>query len=470
MLFRRLFATLPERFSVNQQALKQELAEPLLETLAKRGLIQQNSSGSLESILNSGTQKVKLYCGADPTAISLHLGNLLPLIVLLHFNIRGHGIVGLVGGATGEVGDPSGRKTERSSIKDEVRNQNADNIRQQMHTFFQNGVNYYNYLSLSPISNGEICTRNNIDWWKDVGFLSFLSQYGKHIRVQQMLARDSVKDRLSSEAGIGFNEFTYQILQAYDFWHLFSQEKVDIQVGGNDQWGNITAGIDLISRLAGKEHKRKPFGITVPLLTTSSGAKFGKSAGNAVFIDKNITTPFDLYQFFVKTPDSDLDKLLKIFTFLPLPQIEQVLELHDKDPSARYAQRILANEVTDLIHGVGAGKVAKYVSSYLYPLPDEPFEPLPTDKLIDLFKQAGILQRVSKDEFYGQPFSRLLSAISNTSRTEAKKLINNGGLYFGTDRIKVDDDCMLLSETHLVDGKLLLLRVGKGKYYIVELY
>lgn len=459
-----------QSLNVDQKLLQEDLEQPLLPHLKERGLVSNVTSEEQLAELIEKT-KLGLYCGADPTAKSLHLGNLLPLMILLHFNIRGHDITGLVGGATGAVGDPSGRTTERSVMEDQTRLDNVSRISGQMERFFTSGVRYVKSLAITPMVNeGAISTRNNYEWWKDVTFLGFLSTYGRHIRVGQMLARDSVKGRIESENGIGFNEFAYQVLQAYDFHYLFQNDNVSIQVGGNDQWGNITAGIDFITRLKDPKSKKQPFGITVPLLTTSSGAKFGKSAGNAVFIDSSITPSFDLYQYFMKTPDSDVAKLLKIFTFLPIKQIDSIVERHMKDPSYRNAQRVLANEVTDLIHGVGSGKDAAVISQILYPLPDLAYPDIDSETLIHSFKNAGILTTLEGAEFLNKPFSTLVAKLHGCSKKEAKKLVANGGVYLGYDRFKVDtSDSLLLTREQLIDGKILLLRVGKAKYCIAEI-
>jgi tyrosyl-tRNA synthetase len=387
-------------------------------------------------------------------------------MILLHFNIRGHNITGIVGGATGSVGDPSGRTTERSSMDDAVRLDNVSRIKTQLEHFFTNGVRYVKSISTTHIDEGMIKSMNNYDWWKDITFLEFLARYGRHIRVGQMISRDSVRNRLESESGIGFNEFAYQVLQAFDFYHLFEKHEVSVQVGGHDQWGNITAGIDFINRL--KTTKKDPFGITVPLLTTSSGAKFGKSAGNAVFIDPSITPIFELYQYFMKIPDDQVEKLLKIFTFLPLEQIQSIIERHFQDPAYRNAQRVLANEITDLIHGVGTGKDASIISQILYPLPDIAYPDISSNELIQSFKNANILRQLDT-KYINQPYSAIVSELHGCSKKEAKKLVGNGGIYLGYERLKLDQsDSLLLTRDQLIDGKVLLLRVGKAKYYVAE--
>lgn len=465
-----------QTFSVNPQQFQSEInTTDLISLLKERGLIANNTAESdLKALLEKGA-KLGLYCGADPSARSLHLGNLLPLMLLLHFNIRGHHVFTLVGGATGEVGDPSGRITERDAMQDDVRSDNVRRIKAQMEGFVKNGGRFVKSVNLSGtiIEEGKVEAVNNLDWWKDVTLLKFLSTYGRFIRVSSMLARDSVKDRLTSEAGIGFNEFTYQILQAFDFYHLFKNNGVSIQLGGNDQWGNITAGIDFINRVKPfdkKIAKKTAFGITVPLLTTSSGAKFGKSAGNAVFIDPEMTPSFDIYQYFIKVQDEEVAKLLKIFTFIPLPQIEEIMTKHNEDPTFRYAQRILAEQVTDLIHGVGSGKNANVITSILYPFPDEAYPDITTDALISAFKSSNILKTLKKDDFFNKPYSAILSELQQCSKNEAKKLIKQGGVYQGFNRVRLDEsDDLLLTQEALIDERVLLLRVGKGKYYVTEL-
>lgn len=430
----------------------------------------------------SSEKRFKLYCGADPTAESLHLGNLLPLMVLLHFNLRGHDVVGLVGGATGAVGDPSGRTTERTQLAEEKRLNNVNRIQNQLSNFLKQGVEYAKSRNFPIQKQGQIFTENNAKWWESIKILDFLSTYGKHIRVSAMLGRDSIQSRLKSEHGLGFNEFSYQVLQAYDFWHLFKNEKVNLQIGGNDQWGNITAGVDLISRLQKhfnrvskpKDKGEEPsFGMTVPLLTTPTGEKFGKSAGNAIFINEKLTTPYQLYQYFINTPDEIVAKLLKVFTILPMATIEKIVQKHNEDPGVRAAQRILAREVTDLIHGNGMGDKMAYVTSFLFPTPDQPFiDDISANKLISVFEKSGILVRFKFDDFNidDLKLSTLLAKVMKKSKTETKNLIAAGGIYLGLDRNQHIDpeDVVLFDKDHLIDGKLLLVRAGKQNYYVVE--
>lgn len=458
-----------------------DLNTPLVRHLQSRYLIEGVTHEELFHLTEPGKAgKLKLYCGADPSAQSLHIGNLLPFMVLLHFRLRGNDVVGLIGGATGAVGDPSGRSKERNQMASTERMSNVKSIEKQIRLFLDNGIAYAksrNYPSLESV--GESVVRNNASWWESIKMLDFLAEYGRHIRVSNMLARDSILSRLSSQGGLGFNEFTYQVLQAYDFWELYKTDGVNLQIGGNDQWGNITAGIDLISRL----HKLEPtikergdknaYGITVPLLTTPSGEKFGKSAGNAVFIDPTMTSPYQLYQYFIQTPDEIVGKLLKVFTLLPLQSIDDhVIPMHQNDPGSRIAQRVLAREIVDLVHGVGVGDQMAYITSFLFPTPDQPFDDeISAAKLVENFARSGILVHLNSSDvnFNDLKMSTLLAKIMKKSKTETKNLIKSGGIYLGLEReqLQDEDDVVLFDrDNHLIDGKLLLVRSGKQNYYV----
>ncbi|KAK6202818.1 tyrosyl-tRNA synthetase [Scheffersomyces amazonensis] len=465
-----------------RESYDKDLEASLVSLLKSRHLIEATSSDDLFEL--PSTQKFTLYCGADPSAPSLHLGNLLPLMVLLQFNLRGHDVVGLVGGATGAVGDPSGRTSERAQMLEKDRVDNVSKIESQIKGFLENGITYAISRNF-PLQPGKIIIENNYNWWKSIGMLDFLSTYGRYIRISSMLSRDSIQSRLQSQGGLGFNEFTYQILQAYDFWHLHKTHKVNLQIGGNDQWGNITAGIDLISRLQRQQSEEventsktssSAYGMTVPLLTTPSGEKFGKSAGNAVFIDKSMTSPYQLFQYFINTPDEMVSKLLKIFTLLPTEIIDtEIMVEHESDPGLRIAQRILAREVVDLIHGIGMGDKMAYITSFLFPTPDQPFDDhISANKLIENFDKSGILLRVKAPPAEEEiKLSTILAKVTGKSRREIKTLIRSGGLYLGLERDKFEDpeDVVLFDkENHLIDGKLLLVRIGKQNYYVVEFY
>lgn len=395
-------------------------------------------SESVEKLLQN--EKVTLYCGADPSAQSLHVGNLIPLIILIHFRTRGHSPITLVGGATGIVGDPSGRATERAQMEAKTRAGNVAKIRLQLETFLDRGKDAASRHGYPAENFGNRISTNNADWWKDMGMLQFLGTYGRHIRVGQMLARDSVKNRMESEQGIGFNEFAYQILQAYDFWHLHSTFGCRIQVGGNDQWGNITAGIDLISRLRSEVSKNEKeakkggenglskgtlpkvakdldpaYGITVPLLTTPSGEKFGKSAGNAVWIDPEMTKPYELYQYFVKSPDSVVEKYLKMFTFMSLDTISTIMKQHVENESIRHAQRILAKEVTDLVHGLGSGQNSAVMSEILFGGADEASS-YDAATILSAFSSQDLVKKVPRSDLVGNPWRVILAGVTGKSK------------------------------------------------------
>ncbi|SMN21195.1 similar to Saccharomyces cerevisiae YPL097W MSY1 Mitochondrial tyrosyl-tRNA synthetase [Maudiozyma saulgeensis] len=441
----------------------------LLDLLRKRGLISQVSAP--EEVLVSKVQngdKLKMYCGVDPTAKSIHLGNLVPMMLMLNFYVRGHDIVNIVGGATGAVGDPSGRSTERKTMSIDTRLDNVSRITTQLSRFFQNGLTYYeNKYKSNDDENkntGVYTMTNNYNWWKDVKMIEFLAQYGKYIRIQSMLSRDSVSARLSSQGSLGFNEFTYQILQAYDFYHLYKNENTTIQIGGNDQWGNITAGIDLINRVeqnSSNVKKNPPFAITVPLLTTSNGQKFGKSAGNAIFLDEEINTAYDIYQFFLNTTDADVERFLKIFTLMPINKISEVVEKHNDAPQLHYAQSVLAQEVTELIHGTKKAKDAKTISRVLFSNSTITED---SKELIRIFSGARILKQASQ----GSDLTTLVSELMQCSKAEAKRKVVQGSVYLGPDRVRLEKNTSDWIQ-YLIGNEVLLIRIGKQKCFVVQM-
>ncbi|GJJ06259.1 hypothetical protein Clacol_000450 [Clathrus columnatus] len=341
--------------------------EQLVSNLSSRGLIANTTTKAdvLDHFLKISRT---LYCGIDPTAGSLHVGNLVPLLNLIHFQLAGHQSIALLGGATGLIGDPSGRNEERPLQAQDIIQQHSTSIGRQLESVFGNIMAYASrkmYLD-KPILPIKIM--NNLDWWHSVSLVNFLQTTGKHMKIAPMLSRErfdaiklqsvdahlltSVKSRMSSANGISFAEFSYQLLQAYDFWHLYKYHSCQIQVGGSDQWGNIVSGLDLIlKREVEIPLEGKAYGITTPLLTTSSGQKFGKSAGNAIWLDSRKTSVFDFYQFFWRTTDADVRKYLNVFTLLSREDIENIIKDHKAHPERRFAQRILAREATDMIHG-----------------------------------------------------------------------------------------------------------------------
>lgn len=467
------------RRAVSQTSQKNsDLNIPLISLLRERGLVSNITNENLQDVIDK-EGPLTIYCGADPTAQSLHVGNMMPLIILLHFYIRGHNILPLIGGATGEVGDPSGRSSERKQIVDNEREGNVSRIKLQMDKFFHRANEYASSRGYGENSNtskkGSVTSVNNADWLQGMSLLHFLGTYGRHVRVGHMLNRESVKARLHSDQGIGFNEFTYQVLQAYDFWHLFKTYNCRIQVGGNDQWGNITAGIDLISRLRSYLDKKDPkqkqdaYGITVPLLTTPTGEKFGKSAGNAVWLDETLTRPYDLYQYFIKSPDSVIESYLKLFTLIPLEEIPGIMEQHHKDESQRHAQRVLATEVTNLVHGLGCGERSKLISAILFPTPGDETVPesYSATEILTAFEAEGLIKEYPRSQLINQPWKMVLANVLEKSKSEAGRLLKGGGVYVGLDRKSIRNE-ESVQNSHLEDNKLLLIRVGKSSYTVVK--
>ncbi|KIK67382.1 hypothetical protein GYMLUDRAFT_156230 [Collybiopsis luxurians FD-317 M1] len=439
----------------------------ILTDLSNRGLINQVTSPTeLENALRS--QQV-IYCGVDPSASSLHIGNLVPLMCLLHFQLQGHTIIPLIGGATGLVGDPSGRKTEREPANVAQVEKNVTMLSESIRTFFRRGLSYAKsrLLSTSPsISDPEI--KSNLEWHKNFTMLEFLRVVGVHARVNTMLNKESVKIRLDSTSGISFTEFTYQLLQAYDFYYLHNTFGCTVQIGGSDQWGNIVGGLEFINRLnLSKDPKnQKAFGITTPLLTTASGEKFGKSAGNAIWLDSQLTSVFDFYQYFLKVDDADVEKYLNIFTFIPVSEIRSVMEAHRSEPEKRSAQRRLAAEITELIHGVQGVKQAEVMTQNVFRRPDAKIHTLDAQSLINAFTDDPRMTWCEQSELVSVPVMKLASKYGLVSSTSAARLlIQSKGLYFN-DQV-VPDIWFTLGKAHLLDSRTVLLRAGKDKVILL---
>src|SRR4051812_10612662 len=306
----------------------------LIEELRWRGMIQDIMPGTEEQLLKEMTTA---YIGFDPTAESLHIGSLVPILLLVHLQKAGHKPIALVGGATGMVGDPSGKSEERNLLSEEVLQRNVAGVKKQLEQ----------YLDFDTAKPNAAEMANNYDWFKNYSFLNFIRDAGKHISVNYMMAKDSVRKRLDSETGMSFTEFTYQLIQGYDFYHLFTNKRCKLQMGGSDQWGNIVTGTELIRRKAGGE----AFAFTCPLITKADGSKFGKSEKGNVWLDPNKTSPYEFYQFWLNTSDADAARYIKIFTFLTQEEINQLLEMHTGNERQRILQKKLAEEVTRFVHG-----------------------------------------------------------------------------------------------------------------------
>ncbi|CDZ98281.1 tyrosine-trna ligase [Phaffia rhodozyma] len=459
----------------------------IVDDLTERGFVANITSPKLKE---ATMKPISVYLGVDPTAKSLHAGNLLALLGLLHFHIKGHQVFALVGGFTGSIGDPSGRSSERQALSPATLALNVEAITFQINTFLERGQRYATKYSSDYGTGkaGELKSPkvvNNMDWSQEITLLDFLRTVGKEVKVQHMLNRDSVKNRLSSEAGISFTEFTYQLLQAQDFLHLHKTHQVTLQLGGSDQWGNITAGIDLIHRSYSAEsreghsksthtpaeieekeglavRKDKAWGLTIPLLTTSSGEKFGKSVGNPVWLDDGLTSVFDFYQFFLRVQDADVERYLKLFTLLPLKQIENIMTDHNNKPETRSAQRILASEVTELVHGQRGLSKAQTQTKIIY---GSDLPTLTTSDVLEAFTDDPRLKFISREDLDTKISVLIAKEGMVPSRRAANTMITSGG--FTLNGQKVTDPQSTLSSVCLIDKQLVVLKLGKAGNFVV---
>ena len=414
----------------------------VIQTLRERGFIEHITDESLEQTASEKTLSV--YAGFDPTADSLHCGSLLPILMLAHFQRAGHRPIALAGGATGLIGDPSGKKEERTLMTPGQVQHNVEGISRVLEKF------------LDFEGDRSALLVNNYDWIGKFSFIEFIRDVGKHVRITEMLARDSVKSRMEGGAGLSFTEFSYQVLQAYDFHHLHTEEGCRVQVGGSDQWGNITAGTDLIRRLGGEQC----FGLVCPLLTTSSGAKFGKTEEGAVWLTADRTSPYQFYQYWVRTEDADVIRLLKLFTFLPLEEIEAFAKQVEENPGAREAQKKLAWEVTALVHGEEATQAAINASKALF---GGSLEGLDLRTLEDIFSEVPTFAIDRSKIEGGYP---ILDALTDSglasSKGDARRAIKGGAVNVNNRRI--ESDSATLSKEDLLHDQLIVLRHGKKKY------
>ena len=394
--------------------------------------------------------RVAVYCGFDPTARSLHLGNLVSIMLLVHFQRAGHRPVAVVGGATGMVGDPSGKSAERNLLDEATLRANEAGIHAQLERFLD--------FTKGP-TQAQIV--NNYDWTQGVSLLQFLRDIGKHLTINYMLAKDSVQKRL--ETGLSFTEFSYQLLQAFDFVHLFRAHGVTMQVGGSDQWGNITAGTELIRRMTGGE----AYALTAPLLTKADGSKFGKSEQGNVWLDATMTSPYKFYQFLFNQSDADVDRLLRVFSLRPLAEIAETLAASAADPGRRLAQRALAEELTTRVHGAEALARAIEASEILFgSAPADALQRLSAEELLDIFDGVpqGQLPRAALSEGLGV-IDLVTQAGALPTKSEARRLIEGGGLAI--NRHKVADVNARIDATQLLADRFLLIQKGKKSYHLV---
>ncbi|EOB7226330.1 TPA: tyrosine--tRNA ligase [Staphylococcus aureus] len=414
----------------------------LIEDLKWRGLIyQQTDEQGIEDLLNK--EQVTLYCGADPTADSLHIGHLLPFLTLRRFQEHGHRPIVLIGGGTGMIGDPSGKSEERVLQTEEQVDKNIEGISKQMHNIFEFGTDH-----------GAVLV-NNRDWLGQISLISFLRDYGKHVGVNYMLGKDSIQSRL--EHGISYTEFTYTILQAIDFGHLNRELNCKIQVGGSDQWGNITSGIELMRRMYGQTDA---YGLTIPLVTKSDGKKFGKSESGAVWLDAEKTSPYEFYQFWINQSDEDVIKFLKYFTFLGKEEIDRLEQSKNEAPHLREAQKTLAEEVTKFIHGEDALNYAIRISQALF---SGDLKSLSAKELKDGFKDVP---QVTLSNDTTNIVEVLIETGISPSKRQAREDVNNGAIYINGERQQ--DVNYALAPEDKIDGEFTIIRRGKKKYFMVN--
>jgi len=421
----------------------------LIGELSWRGLVQDIMPGTKEQLEKESTTG---YIGFDPTADSLHIGSLVPILLLVHMQRAGHNPVALVGGATGMVGDPSGKTAERNLLSEDVLEKNVAGIKKQLEK----------YLDFDVMSPNPAEMVNNYDWFKQMDFLGFIREVGKHITINYMLNKESVKKRIEGEAGLSFTEFSYQLIQGYDFLWLYQHKNCKLQMGGSDQWGNITTGTELIRRKTGGE----AFGVTCPLITKADGGKFGKTEAGNIWLDAEKTSPYQFYQFWLNAADSDAEKWIRIFTFLKKDEIENLIAEHRNDASKRILQKRLAQQVTFFVHGEEEYQKAIETTGKLFVQQNASAESL---SVTDLESMEGIVN-VQYAMSNLLPGIDLVSFLTDTaifpSKGEARKMIQNGGVSI--NRKKVDSLQMTVDSSTLLHEKYLLVQKGKKNYYLVK--
>ncbi len=421
----------------------------LIAELKWRGLIQDIMPGTEDQLNRELTHG---YIGFDPTADSLHIGSLVPIILLVHLQKAGHKPIALVGGATGMVGDPSGKSEERNLLDEETLRHNQEGVKKQL----------MQYLDFSPSIPNAAEMVNNYDWFKEISFLHFIRDVGKHITVNYMMSKDSVKKRLEGDSGMSFTEFTYQLVQGYDFYWLYKNKNCKLQMGGSDQWGNIVTGTELIRRKDGGE----AFAFTCPLITKADGGKFGKTEKGNVWLDPAKTSPYQFYQFWLNASDEEVKKWIKIFTFLPEEEINKLNTDHDQDPAARILQKKLAEELTCFVHGREEFEKAVETTQKLFANQSAPAESLSVE---DLEGMEGVV----KSDFPLEKINTgidLVSFLAETaifpSKGEARKTVQGGGVSI--NRKKMDNPQAVINAENLLHGTYILVQKGKKNYYLVK--
>ncbi|MDT1996241.1 tyrosine--tRNA ligase [Carnobacterium divergens] len=404
---------------------------------------QQTDAEGLRELVE--TKNISLYCGVDPTGDSMHIGHLIPFMMMKRFQLAGHHPYILIGGATGTIGDPSGRTSERQLQTMEQVQVNVDALTAQMQSLFDFG------------GNDDVTMVNNFDWTHDLTLLDFLRDYGKNFNINTMLAKDIVSSRL--ETGISFTEFTYQILQSMDYLHLFKHHDVQLQIGGADQWGNITAGLDLIRKKEGAE--AKAFGLTIPLMLKADGTKFGKTAGGAIWLDPKKTTPFEFFQFWLNQDDRDVVRYLKFFTFLTKEEIDDLANKVATEPHKREAQKTLAKEMTNFVHGADALAEAEKITAALF---SGDVKNLNADEIEEGFKNMPTFEAAKEEK---NIVDWLVDLGIEPSKRQAREDINNGAISMNGEKVESVD--AVASPSNSFDERFILIRKGKKNYSLVKL-
>jgi tyrosyl-tRNA synthetase len=435
------------------------MAQQFIEELQWRGMIHDFMPG-LEEHLNESMKTA--YVGFDPTADSLHIGNLVSILMLRHFQLAGHKPIALVGGATGMIGDPSGKSKERNLLDEETLRHNQGAIQKQLSKFLDFDANRPNAAELV----------NNYDWMKDIGFLQFIRDVGKHITVNYMMAKDSVKKRLTAEDadGMSFTEFTYQLVQGYDFLHLHRTHKCSLQMGGSDQWGNITTGTELIRRM----DQSKGFALTCPLITKADGTKFGKSEQGNVWLDRKRTSPYQFYQYWLNVSDQDAESFIKIFTLLDQATVNTLISEHQEAPHLRVLQQRLAKEITILVHSEEDYENAVAASAIFFgKSTTDDLKALPEDVLLEAFAEMPSANYSRAELEQGLSIIEALSlqdasgkALFLSSKGEARRELKQNAI--SVNKEKVSDAEMMLTPAHLLAEKFMVLQRGKKNYFLLK--
>ena len=427
-----------------------------VEELRWRGMIHDVMPDTEEQMLKEMTAG---YVGIDPTADSLHIGHLVGVMMLKHLQIAGHKPIALVGGATGMIGDPSGKSAERNLLTEVELRKNEDGLKKQLEKF----------LDFESDKANKALLVNNYDWMKELSFLDFIRDIGKHITVNYMMAKDSVKKRISAESksGMSFTEFSYQLVQGYDFLHLYQTENCKLQMGGADQWGNITTGTELIRRKLG--HESNAFALTCPLITKADGGKFGKTESGNIWLDPERTSPYEFYQFWLNVSDEDAEKYIKIFTLLSGPEIGLLIKEHKEAPHLRLLQKTLAEDITIRVHSEKDYNAAIEASQILFGKgTTEMLRSMDEKMLLSVFK--GVPQaEVSKSEFENEiPLLDFLSAKAGAfkSNGEARRMLKDNAVSINKEKIKEDH---ILGVSDLLNNKYILVQKGKKNYFLVKI-